>query len=157
MFHVLIVALREGVSSSSVGDKIQLLRARWIRGGFDRGTTGIGDGPGRQAVDDVGVIGRRLGDLALGERVTKPALAEGETVNDGGIRFYLHFLLVPIGRYRGYARALLGFAGLFLDDGCEDNELLGLLERQVGIAPIPVSPHEPLLRLAHALDQLLAR
>ena len=54
-------------------------------------------------------------------------------------------------------RTLLGLAGLFLDDGSENDELVWSLERQVGIAPLPDFPDQPVLRLSHALDHLLAR
>ena len=84
-------------------------------------------------------------------------LAEDETVDDGWIRLQFHLLLEPVGQHRRDARALLGLAGLLLDDRCENDELVGRLERQIGIAAIPYFAHQPLLRLAHALEHLLAR
>ena len=157
ILHVLIVGLSEGVSAGAVGHEIELLRTRRIGGGLDRGATGIGNRPGRQAVDDIRVIGRGLGNLALGQRVAERAFAEDETIDDGRVRLQLHLLLEPIRQHRRYARALLGLAGLFLDNGRENNELLGRLDRQIGIASVPDFPHQPLLHLAHALVHLLAR
>src|SRR5437763_13716574 len=157
IFHVLLVAFGKGVPAGSVGDEVKLLRASRTGGSLDGGTARIRDRPGRQTVDDVGVVGRRLGYLAFGQRMPERALAEDEAVNDRRIRLQLHLLLQPVGEHRRDARALLGFAGLFLDDGCEDDELLGALERQIRIASLPYVAHEPLLRLAHALDHLLAR
>ena len=86
IFHVLVIGFGESVRPRTVGDEIKLLRARRLSGSLDRGATRIGNGPGRQAVDDVRVVGRRLGYLALGERVAERSLAEGETVDDGRIR-----------------------------------------------------------------------
>src|SRR5215471_2197915 len=137
VFHVLLVAFGEGMPAGAVGDEVKLLRASRTGGSLDRGTARVRDRPGRQTVDDVGVVGRRLGYLAFGQRMPERALAEDETVNDCRIRLQLHLLLQPIGEHRRDARAFLGFAGLFLDDGCEDDELLGALERQIRIASLP--------------------
>src|SRR5262249_27299407 len=154
---MLVVALGEGVSAGAVGHEIEFLRARRVGGGLDRGATRIGNRPGRQAVDDVSVVGRRLAYLVLVERMAEYSLAEDETEDDVRIRLQLHFLLEPIGQHRRDARALLGLARLFLDDGRKNDELLGRLERQIGIAAIPYFPHQAVLRLAHALEHLLAR
>src|SRR5262245_51397657 len=112
---MLVVALGEGMSAGVVGHEIEFLRARRIGGGLDRGAPRIGNRPGRQAVDDISVVGRRLRYLALGERMAERSLAEDETVDDGRIRLQLHFLLEPIGQHRRDARALFGLARLFLD------------------------------------------
>ena len=66
-------------------------------------------------------------------------------------------LLEPVDEDRGDARALLGLAGFLLDDGGEDDELLGRLERQIRRAPLPGLLHHAPLRLLHARDHLLAR
>ena len=142
---------------AAVSRKVEFLCARRIGRGLDRAAPRIGNRAGRQAVDDVGVVRCRLRDLALGEGMTERPFAEDETVDDGRVRLKLHLLLQPIGKHRGDPRALLGLAGLFLDDGGENDELVWRLERQVGIAPFPHFPDQPVLRLAHALDHLLAR
>src|SRR5262249_13570098 len=85
VLQMLIVGFSECMSASAVGREIELLGARRIGGGLDRGSAGIGDGPGRQAVDDVGVVSRRLRDIGLAERAAERALAEGEAVDDGRI------------------------------------------------------------------------
>src|SRR5262249_3107597 len=118
---------------STVGNEIKLLRARWLSGSLDGGATRIGNGPGRQAVDDVRVIGCRLGYLALGERVAERALAESQTVDDGRIRLQFHLLLEPICQHCRDARALLGLTGLFFNDRCEYDELLRSLRGTSGL------------------------
>ena len=75
--------------------------------------------------------------LAFGERMPERPLAEDETVDDGWIRLQFHLLLEPVGQHRRDARALLGLARLLLDDRCENDELVGRLERQIGIAAFP--------------------
>src|SRR5204863_2419228 len=102
-----------------------------------RGAAGIGYRTGRQAIDDVSVVGRRLGDIASGERTTQRALAEYETVNDGRIGLQLHLLLQAVDEHRRYAGALLGLARLLLDDRSKHNELIRRFERQIGIAAFP--------------------
>src|SRR6266404_3000714 len=130
---MLLVAFRESVSTGAVGHEIELLRARRIGGGLDRSATGVGNRSGRQAVDDVSVVGSGLRYLALGERMPERPLAEDETVDDGWIRLQFHLLLEPVRQHRRDARALLG------------------------LAAIPYFAHQPILRLAHALEHLLAR
>src|SRR5438105_1789862 len=90
IFHVLLVAFGKGVPAGSVGDEVKLLRASRTGGSLDGGTARIRDRPGRQTVDDVGVVGRRLGYLAFGQRMPERALAEDEAVNDRRIRLQLH-------------------------------------------------------------------
>src|SRR5207244_9802274 len=87
---MLLVAFRESVSTGAVGHEIEFLRARRIGGGLDRSATGVGNRSGRQAVDDVGVVGSGLRYLALGERMPERPLAEDETVDDGWIRLQFH-------------------------------------------------------------------
>src|SRR5215813_4436786 len=157
VFHVLVISFGKRVSPGTVGDEIKLLRARRLSRSLDRGATRIGNWPGRQAIDDVCVVGRRLGYLALGERVAQRALAESQTVNDRRIRLKFHPLLEPICQHRRDARALLGLTGLFFNDRCEYDKLLRSLEGQIWIATIPDFPHQPLLGLTHALDHLSAR
>ena len=55
------------------------------------------------------------------------------------------FCLSRLTKTAAIARALLGLAGLLLDDGGQDDELLRRLERQVGIAALPdlVAPAGP--------------
>src|SRR5258708_19402941 len=141
---MLLVAFRESVSAGAVGNEIELLRARRIGGGLDRSATGIGNRSGRQAVDDVSVVGSGLRYLALGERMPERPLAEDKTVDDGWIRLQFHPLLEPVGQHRRDARALLGLAGFFLDDRCNNDELVGRLELQLAIAAIPYSPPHPI-------------
>src|SRR5262245_11999630 len=154
---MLVIGFCKRVSPGTVGDEIKLLGSRRLSRSLDRGATRISNWPGRQAINDVRVVGRRLGYLALGERVAQRAFAESQTVDDGRIRLKFHSLLAPICQHCRDARALLGLTGLFFDDRCEYDELLRSLEGHIWIAAIPDFPHQPLLGLTHALDHLLAR
>src|SRR5437667_4813374 len=55
---VLLVGFRKSMPAGAVGDEIELLRARWIGGSLNRSAAGIGNGTGRKAVNDVGVVRR---------------------------------------------------------------------------------------------------
>src|SRR5712672_998755 len=65
VLQVLIVGLGKGMSAGAVGDEKDFLGARRVGGGLDRCAAGIGDRPRRQALDDIGVVGRGLGDVGL--------------------------------------------------------------------------------------------
>src|SRR5581483_2143406 len=56
--QVLLVRLGEGVPARAVGDEEEVAGTGRIGDRFERGATGIGDRTGRQAVDDIGVVGR---------------------------------------------------------------------------------------------------
>src|SRR5262249_23021158 len=84
-------------------------------------------------------------------------LPADNAVNDCRVRLQLHFLLEPIDEYRRDPRALLGLAGFLLDDRSGDDELVGILERQVGRTMLPDFLHPPALFVLPALDDLLAR
>ncbi len=145
------------MAAGAVGHEIKLLGTRRVGGGLDRGAAGIGDRPGRQTVDEIGVVGRRLGELTLGERMAERALAVDQAIDDRRVGLQLHLLLEPINEHRGNPRALLRLAGFLLDDRGQDHELVRRLERQIGAAALPHLSHQPVLRLAHALKHLLAR
>jgi UPF0755 protein len=69
--HVLLVlgiAVREDVATGAVGDEVELFGARRIGSGLERGAAGIGDRARRQSFDCIGVVRRRLLDLALHDR-----------------------------------------------------------------------------------------
>src|SRR3974390_906653 len=154
---VLIVALREQVAAGAVGDKIEVLGTRGIGDGIERSAARIGDRTRRQAVDHIGVVGRRLLDLALQDRATERALAAGQSVNDGRVRLQPHLVLQAIDEDGGDTRPLLRLARLFFDDRGEDDELLRRLERQVEHTVLPNLRQQTPLRLLHPLDDLLAR
>ena len=154
---VLVVGFGEGVSAGAVGDEEHFLGARRIGRSLDRGPPRIGDRPGRQTFDDVGVVRRLRLDIRPADRAAERAFAEHKAVDDGRIGLQLHLLLEPVDEHRRDPRALLGLAGLFLDDRREDDELVRRAQRQVGIAALPDLAHQPVLRLAHALDELFTR
>ena len=137
IFLMLLVGLRKSMAAGAVGDEIEFARARRIGRGFERGAAGIGDRSGRQAVDDIGVVGRRLLDLAFHDRPAERALAADQAINDRRIGLQLHFLLEPVDEDGGDPRALLGLAGFLLDERGENDELIRRLDRQVGRTVIP--------------------
>src|SRR5215471_4764954 len=61
---VLFERLREGVAAGAVSHEIEFLGARRIGNRFERRSPRIGNRPWRQAVDDIGVVGGCLFDLA---------------------------------------------------------------------------------------------
>ena len=156
VFLMLLVCLGKGMTAGAVGDEIKLARARRIGGGFERGPARIGDRPRRQSGNDISIVRRRLLDFALGDRPPERALAADQAVNNRRIGLQLHILLEPIDEDGGDAGALVGLAGFLLDDRCQHHQLIGRLERQVRRTVIPDFLHHALLRLLHALDQLLA-
>ena len=75
VFLMLVVVFRKNVTAGAVGDEIELARARRIGGRFERGAAGIADRPRRQAVDLIGIVWRRLIDLAFHDRPPERAFA----------------------------------------------------------------------------------
>ena len=148
----------EDVAAGAVGDEIEIVGLGRIGDRFERGTAGIGDRPRRQAVDDVGVVGRRLVDVGLVDRaVGRPALAAEHAVEDGRVGLQPHALVQPVDEDGGDARALVGHAGLLLDDRGERHELVDVGERQAGDAAVPDAFDKALLVGQHLVDDLLAR
>jgi len=154
---VLLVGFREQVTAGPIGDEIEVLGARRIGGGFERGAAGIGDGARRQAVDHVGIVRRGLFDLALHDGAAERAFAAGQPVDDGRIGLQLHLALQAIDEDRRHPRALVGLAGFFLHDRGQDDQLLRRLDRQIQRAMLPDFLQQVPVRLLHALDDLLAR
>ena len=60
------------------------------------------------------------------------ALAGDETVDDRRIGLQPHVLAQPVDEHAGDPRALVGLAGLLLDDGGERDHVVGRAQRQVG-------------------------
>src|SRR5207244_12012762 len=75
VLEVLVVGFGKDMPAGAVGDEEHLLGARRIGGGLDRGAAWIGDRPGRQAVDDVGVVGGGRVLFALGDGMAERHLA----------------------------------------------------------------------------------
>src|SRR5262249_22760184 len=154
---VLVVVFGEHVAAGAVGDEEDFLGARRVGGGFERGAARIGDRSGWQALDHIGVVRRRLADLALQDRPPERVLAADQAVDDGRVRLQLDPLLEAIDEHGGDAGALLRLAGLLLDDGRERDELVGRLERKVRRAMVPDILDQAALCRLHALDYLLTR
>ena len=145
------------MAAGAVGDEEQVAGARRVGGGFQRGAAGIGDRARRQAVDDIGVVGRRLRDFAALDRAAQRALAADDAIDDGRVGLQLHLLAQAIDEHRGDAAALVRLAGFLLDDRGQRHQLLRRLDRNVGVAALPDFAQHALLRLLHALDHLVAR
>src|SRR6516162_9318484 len=77
---MLVVGLGEGVTAGAIGDEIEVAGARRVGGGLERGAAGIGDRPGRQAVDHIGIVGRGLGNFAALDWPPQRALAADHPV-----------------------------------------------------------------------------
>jgi hypothetical protein len=104
------------MAAGPIRREVKLLRARGSGGSFDRGAARIGYRTRRQTIDDIGVVGRWLGNVASGEWPTKRSFAEYEAVDDGGVRLQLHLLLSSIDEHCRDARALLRFFVSFPSD-----------------------------------------
>ncbi len=154
---MLVVGFGKGMPAGAVGDEEQVAGAGRIGGRLERGAAGIGDWPGRQALDHIGVVGRRLRDLGALDRPPQRALAAHQPVDDGRIGLHLHLLPQPVGEDSGDPAALVGPAGFLLDDRGKRDQCLRRLDRNVRIAAFPDLRQHPLLGLLHALDHLLAR
>src|SRR6202012_5171447 len=112
---------------------------------------------GRQAIDRVGVIRRRLQYFAALDRPAERALAADETVDDGRVGLQLHLFLQAVGEHGGDAAALVGAAGLFLDDRGQRYQLLRRFQGNIRTSMLPDLGDQTLLCRLHALDHLLAR
>src|SRR5690606_33173609 len=117
---------------------------------LERGPARIGNRRRRQAVDDVGVVGRRLVDVGTVDRtVGRLALAAEQAVHDRRVGLQAHALAEPVEEDRRDARALVRYPGLLLDDRRQRHELLYILERMVRSAPLPDTFDELLLLGEH--------
>ena len=92
---------------------------------------GLAIGPGGSPSIDVGVVRRRLGDLAAHDRPAERALAADQAVDDRRIGLQLHPLLEPVDEHRGDARAFVRLAGFLLDDRGERHQFFRRSQRQI--------------------------
>ena len=157
VFLMLVERLGEGVAAGPVGDEIEILRARGIGDRLHRRLAGIGDRPGRQTVDDVGVVGRRLIEFALGYAVPERSLAADQAVDDRRIGFELHPLLQAVDEDAGDMRALVRLARLLFDDRGERHQFARRFDRQIGRALLPDFVDRLGLRAAPSTLRTLAR
>ena len=135
---VLVVGLREGVAAGAVGDEIEVLGARRIGDRLERGAAGIGDRPRRQALDRRRCCRaspcrsrlRMMPRPSVPLPPTRPYTIVGSDCSF--MRFMSRLMNTPATR-----GALVGAAGLLLDDRGEDDELLRRLDRQVRRAALP--------------------
>src|ERR1700737_3333553 len=153
---VLIVRVAKGVATGTIRDEEQIAGARRVGGGFERSAAGIGDRPRRKTVNHIGVVGRRLLDFAALDRPSQRSLAADQPVNDGRIGLQLYFLPQPVDEHRRDTAALVGLAGLLLDDRGQRNQLLRRLDWKVLTAALPDFHQRALLRLLHARNHLFA-
>src|ERR1700730_2343034 len=155
VFQMLVIAVRKRMPASAISHKVELLRARRVGGGLDGRTAGIGDRTGRQPIDQIGVVRRRLRNIALREGSTQRSFAENKPVDDGRIRLQLHLLLEPVREHGCNPRTFFRFTGFLFYDRREYDKLVRGLERQIRMTPLPDLPQQPILRLPHTLDHLL--
>ena len=105
---------------------------------LERRAAGIGDRRRRQAVDQIGVVGRRLVDVGLVDRaVGRLALAAEQAVDDRRVGLQPHALVQPVDEDGGDARALVAAAGFLLDDRGQRDEFVDVGERQVRRRAVP--------------------
>ena len=109
-----------------------------------------GDGAGRQTFDAIGVIWRHRLKVFAGQVAVKFFQA----VDDGRIGLQAHALAQALDKHTGNARAFIGTAGLFLDNGGEYQRLVGILQRQSLLPPGPCGGQLPVHGLAGALQEL---
>ena len=111
-----------------------------VERGLDGGAAGVGDGRRRQAVDDVGVVAASPSELrsARRPRPSRPS-PRGDAVDDRRVDLEPHAVAQAVDEDGGDQRALLGDAGLLLDDGGEGQRLLGLSKGRSGARPAQAS------------------
>ena len=134
VLEMLVQRLRESVAARSVGDEIDFLGRRRIGDGLERRLAGIADRARRQAADDIGVIGRRLLQFRLADRMSQGALAEDEAVNDRRIGLEFHMTPQTIDEHGGDPWTFVRLARLLLDHRSERDQFAGRLDRQIGRA-----------------------
>ena len=82
VLQMLIERFGEDMPAGSVGDKVEILAVSRVRDRFERRPAGVANRSGRQPVDDVGVIGRRLVQVGLGDAAAERALAQRQAVDN---------------------------------------------------------------------------
>src|SRR5690348_12448301 len=93
---MLRIAIRKHVTTVSVGYKIQLFGARRIGCSFERCAPGIGNRPGRQSIDDIGVVRGRLLYLTFHDGAPQRSLPASQTVDNRRIRLQAHLRLEAV-------------------------------------------------------------
>ena len=158
--HVALVAFQrigEGVAAGAVGHEVEVLGARRVGDRLQRRSARIGDRPGGQPLDHVGVVGSRPLDLGAQDAAPEGAAPADEPVNDGRIGLQLHPLLQAIDEDARHPRPLVGAAGLLLDDRGQRHHLGRRLHRDLGAAALPDLVQHLALLGAHQVEDLLAR
>ena len=82
IFLMLIQCFGERMPSGSVGDKIEVLAPCRIGDRFQRRLAWVANRPRRQALNDIGVIGRGLIEVGPGDAAAERALALRQAVDD---------------------------------------------------------------------------
>ena len=80
--------------------------------GFNGFGAGVGNGPGRQSANDIGVVGRGRGQI-LARQV---AVEIGDAIDNGRIGLQPHAAFQPVVEHCRDQRPLEGRAGFFFDD-----------------------------------------
>src|SRR5690606_4220204 len=112
----------------ALGDDVEIIVGVGIGDRPKRIDARIGDRRRRQAVDLVGIIGRLRLDLGSTDAAVELGLALGDAIDDGGVGLQAHAFAQPIDEDCGHLGTFAGDAGFLLDDGGEDEQLLGRFE-----------------------------
>src|SRR5262245_18749517 len=104
---VLHVIVRENVATAAVGDEIEFLGARRIRGCFERGAAWVRDGSWWQAIHDIRIVWRWLVNFTPQNGTAQRPFASGQPVDDGGVSLKSHPACQPIDEHGGNPCTLL--------------------------------------------------
>src|SRR5262245_49775708 len=108
---MLVVGFGKGMAARAVGDEEQIAGTRGIGRSFQRSPSGVGDRPGWQTVDYIGVVRRRLLDFRALDRAPQRSLAADQSIDDRRIGLQFYLLPQPVHEHRGDTAALVGLAG----------------------------------------------
>jgi len=130
---------RKDMPTGAVGDKEEILGLKGIENRFERGTTRVCDGSGRQTTDPVGVERRVDGEIVSRQPTTQRAFPPSQGIDHRRIRLQSHPATQPIDEDPSDMGSFFGDPGLFFDNGRKDHRLGGSVERQVRRAGRPRS------------------
>ena len=153
---MLVQRLRKSMAARPVSNKEQILRRIRLTGGNQACAARIGNGCGRQAVDDIGVPGGRRAQLAPAQAPAQNALPARDAINDGWVGLQTHPGIQAIDEHAGHLAAFVGDTRFLLDDRGKGQQLFRALQRHIRITRLPGRGHPFFLLLQHARDHRVA-
>ena len=141
------------MAAGAVGDEIQQRALRRMRHRGQRGEPGRGDRAGRQAGDQVSVVGVRLRQVGAGQRPRQRAESAAGAVGHGGIGLQPHAGAQPVEEHFGHQRTLRPERGLALDDAGQHQKLRRIGQRDARVARRPDRVQRAPHRRLHPGDQ----